>query len=51
MTTLVLIYLLYSAWRILGAFEENAAAPQAENLRPREMAQRRESWWFRDSTS
>ena len=51
MTTLMLIYSLYAAWRILGAFEDDAAALRAEKLRSREEVHQRKSWWFRDSTS
>ena len=51
MTTLMLIYSLYAAWRILGAFEDDAAALREEKLRNGRHALPRESWWFRDSTS
>lgn len=50
MTTLILIYLLYVAWRLLGAIEEDVSALRVENQKPAVEASQRESWWFRDSS-
>lgn len=48
MGTLILIYLLFTAWRLLGAIEEDVSALRVENQKLRHEASQRGSWWFHD---